>query len=88
MTATGVRGGGRAMAQAGPVRGARVPAAVLALAPGLAALFASRAWAQRRRGHPARIGWVSYIGRPDVGLDQAACRDSSSSVTPRARPSC
>jgi|KBSSwiStaDraftv2_1062776.scaffolds.fasta_scaffold88360_2 putative tryptophan/tyrosine transport system substrate-binding protein len=71
MTATGVRGGGRAMAQAGPVRGGVSRRRVLALAPGLAALFASRAWAQRpATATPGRIGWVSYIGRPDVGLDR------------------
>ena len=71
MTATGVRGGGRAMAQAGPVRGGVSRRRVLALAPGLAALFASRAWAQRpAAATPGRIGWVSYIGRPDVGLDR------------------
>jgi putative ABC transport system substrate-binding protein len=41
--------------------------AVLALVPGLVALRASTAWAQRAGG-PARIGWLSYISQPDVGL--------------------
>src|SRR5260370_35350229 len=41
--------------------------AVLALVPGLVALRASTAWAQRAGG-PARIGWLSYIRQPDVGL--------------------
>ena len=41
--------------------------AVLALLPGLLALLASPAWAQRPGG-PARIGWLSYISQPDVGL--------------------
>jgi putative ABC transport system substrate-binding protein len=41
---------------------------VLALVPGLVALGASAALAQRA-GAPARIGWLSYIGRPDVGLE-------------------
>lgn len=42
--------------------------AVLALVPGLVALRASTALAQRVGG-PARIGWLSYIGQPDVGLE-------------------
>ncbi len=41
--------------------------AVLALVPGLVALRASTARAQRPGG-PARIGWLSYISQPDVGL--------------------
>ncbi len=41
--------------------------AVLALVPGLVALCASTARAQRPGG-PARIGWLSYISQPDVGL--------------------
>jgi len=41
--------------------------AVLALLPGLLALRASPARAQRS-GDPARIGWLSYISQPDVGL--------------------
>ena len=72
MTATGVRGGGRTRAQEGPGRRGLVSRRrVLALAPGLLALQASRAMAQRPgAGGPARIGWVSYIGQPDVGLDK------------------
>ena len=42
--------------------------AVLALVPGLVALRVSTALAQRA-GVPARIGWLSYIGQPDVGLE-------------------
>jgi putative ABC transport system substrate-binding protein len=38
---------------------------VLALVPGLVALGASAA----RAAAPARIGWLSYIGQPDVGLE-------------------
>jgi putative ABC transport system substrate-binding protein len=41
---------------------------VLALVPGLLALRASTALAQRATG-AARIGWLSYIGQPDVGLE-------------------
>jgi putative ABC transport system substrate-binding protein len=41
---------------------------VLVLVPGLVALRASTALAQRATG-PARIGWLSYIGQPDVGLE-------------------
>jgi putative ABC transport system substrate-binding protein len=41
---------------------------MLALAPGLVALGASAALAQRAAA-PARIGWLSYIGQPDVGLE-------------------
>ena len=40
---------------------------VLALAPGMLAVWASRALAQRPGG-PARIGWLSYIAPPDVGV--------------------
>ena len=40
---------------------------VLALLPGLLAILASPALAQRS-GDPARIGWLSYISQPDVGL--------------------
>ena len=42
--------------------------AVLALAPGLVALGASRALAQRPPG-PARIGWLAYVSPPDAGLE-------------------
>jgi putative ABC transport system substrate-binding protein len=42
--------------------------AVLALVPGLVALGASAALAQRAPG-PARVGWLSYIGQPDMGLE-------------------
>ena len=42
--------------------------AVLALAPGLVALGASRALAQRPPG-PARIGWLGYVSPPDAGLE-------------------
>jgi putative tryptophan/tyrosine transport system substrate-binding protein len=72
MTATGVRGGGRAMAQDGLGRRDLVSRRrVLALTPGLVALGASTAWAQRSAAAgPARIGWMSYIGQPDVGLDR------------------
>lgn len=39
------------------------------MALGPLALSASRAWAQRpAAGKPARIGWLSYISSPDVGL--------------------
>jgi putative ABC transport system substrate-binding protein len=41
---------------------------VLALVLGLLALRASTALAQRATG-AARIGWLSYIGQPDVGLE-------------------
>jgi putative ABC transport system substrate-binding protein len=41
---------------------------VLALAPGLVALGASRALAQRPPG-PARIGWLGYVSPPDAGLE-------------------
>ncbi|HMH78218.1 MAG TPA: ABC transporter substrate-binding protein [Candidatus Udaeobacter sp.] len=41
---------------------------MLALVPGLLALRASTALAQRATG-AARIGWLSYIGQPDVGLE-------------------
>jgi len=40
---------------------------VLALVPGMLAVWASRALAQRPGG-PARIGWLSYIAPPDVGV--------------------
>ena len=40
---------------------------VLALLPGLLAVWTSPALAQRSAG-PARIGWLSYISQPDVGL--------------------
>ncbi|HME94733.1 MAG TPA: hypothetical protein VKN16_11015 [Methylomirabilota bacterium] len=43
--------------------------AVLALVPGLVALHAAPALAQRAAG-PARIGWVSYVGQPDVGVEK------------------
>lgn len=42
---------------------------LLALVPGLVALGASTARAQRAAG-PARIGWLSYLPAPDVGLDK------------------
>src|SRR5262245_31215208 len=42
---------------------------VLALVPGLVALHASTALAQRAVG-PARIGWVSYVGQPDPGVEK------------------
>ena len=42
--------------------------AVLAMAPGLAVLRASAAWAQRPRV-PARLGWLSYVSPPDPALD-------------------
>lgn len=42
--------------------------AVLALAPGLVALGATRALAQRSPG-PARIGWLGYVSPPDAGLE-------------------
>ena len=71
MTATGVRGG-RAMAQDGPSRRAVVSRRGLpALAPGLMAAHAATAWAQRpASARPARIGWLSYIGQADLGLDR------------------
>jgi putative ABC transport system substrate-binding protein len=40
---------------------------VLALVPGMLAVWASRALAQRPGG-PARIGWLSHIAPPDVGV--------------------
>src|SRR6266850_1660242 len=42
--------------------------AVLALAPGLVALGATRALAQRP-ARPARIGWLAYVSPPDAGLE-------------------
>jgi putative ABC transport system substrate-binding protein len=42
---------------------------MLALVPGLVALHASPARAQRAPG-PARVGWLSYLPQPDVGLDK------------------
>ena len=41
---------------------------VLALGPGLVALHATRALAQRPAG-PARIGWLAYVSPPDAGLE-------------------
>src|ERR1700730_5666497 len=55
---------------------------VLALAPGMLAVWASRALAQRPGG-PARIGWLSYIAPPDVGV--ANLREGLGELGPRRR---
>lgn len=55
------------MGVAGGRGGAVSRRGVLALLRGLVALLASPARA-RRSGGPARIGWLPYIGQPDVGL--------------------
>lgn len=72
MTATGVRGGDRARTEDGQIPRRVVSRRwLLALVPGLLALNASPALAQRpASGTPARIGWISYIGQPDVGVER------------------
>ena len=71
MTATGVRGGGRVGADGQIPRRVVSRRRLLALLPGVLALRPSIALAQRAPASaPARVGWLSYIGQPDVGLDR------------------
>jgi hypothetical protein len=57
------------MSRVGPGQGRVIPRrSVLVLVPGLVALDASRALAQRAAG-PSRIGWLGYVSPPDAGLE-------------------
>jgi putative ABC transport system substrate-binding protein len=58
------------MGSAAPGQGKAVSRrSVLALVPGFVAVHASSALAQRAAG-PARVGWVSYVGQPDVAVEK------------------